>query len=317
MSFSKHSDDFNLERQHQAFIHLVRLFDTEQALCDAYNTKVKSGEKKLSRQRVNHLKNGIQKTPYEVALTLSQVSPLMPWEIAPCAQGKNEILMAGINQWPCDRIRVLDALYDPVDWIQSVILIDSEGVLISGLATLKAYQAQGKKKIPALIIRLKALIEALKSPARYRLLSAFSLQNFDFVFSMSQQMAISLAFHRLSVDQKEWHSDRKLGEHLARVFGFESHALMLLAHNLYLKAPAYWMEALDRKVLSMEEAIQLLEHPEKQCVFEETHGSFLKAVRRLDSDVLRNTPSSILKQRDAVQSHSKRSTLHESTHTHG
>ena len=276
-------DYFKYESQHQALRLAVRSFGSVQALCDAVNKMLKPSEKKLTRECLNHWKNRHQKITYSFAMIISKLTGIPISQLAPFYQASNELIAKkqGPSHWPVEKIVLPDQFYDPIQRINGFIVIDSEGVLISGSHTLKAYQAQANKNIPVVVVDLKSLMKFLDYAIDCKISKPFSLLDFDFVFSVSQKSAISLAFDRLLKNQHSYPIDFRTDPIIAKVLGFDSTESLILAKKIYLKAPTYLIEAVDCAEISIKDAGNILEKSKALKAFELAQKEFSKTINNL------------------------------------
>ncbi|MBP9729576.1 MAG: hypothetical protein KBD23_05540 [Gammaproteobacteria bacterium] len=276
MSIYNKDYHFKLRLQHDFLAKAVQQFGKAQALCDAHNKMLQASEPHLTRECLNHYKNGTQKISYIFAILISYITRIPIQFLAPFHPTLNKILNAHIIQWSINRVIVSDAFCDPMQTMGSVILIDSEGVLISGLSTLKFYQSKGAKDIPAIVIDFEELISALENQDPSKRLRSYSLIDFEYHFLFSQQAAISLAFQCFLQTKHPSKLHWGVSECIAKFFGFDSKESMQSAQKIYLNAPEYWIAKIDCGLASIPIVVEMLDIDEIMLDFKRAEIVFSK-----------------------------------------
>lgn len=137
------------EIQHRALLEVVRFFGSVQAYSD---------ELGISRARVSNWINQGNAMPYDKAVMTEELSKISIDRLSPSTERANEIIKRLRSNHKLLPIEIsINNIFteDPQGSYSKKngpIIIDSRGVLISGLEQLKAHKAAGVKKILAIIL---------------------------------------------------------------------------------------------------------------------------------------------------------------------
>ena len=137
------------EIQHRALLEVVRFFGSVQAYGD---------ELGVSRARVSNWVNQGNAMPYDKAVVTEEVAKISIDRLSPSTERANEIIKRLRSNHKLLPIEIsINNIFteDPRGSYSKKnhpIVIDSRGVLISGLEQLKEYKAAGMKKILAIVL---------------------------------------------------------------------------------------------------------------------------------------------------------------------
>ena len=167
--------------RHNALIEAIGFFGDRKSLCKAIHVT-----KDRLRKWLNIKDRDI---PYEYCLWISYLTGISIERLSPQTPEINQIILflqdknKTLRFGDIHKIQIPDDFHDPIQSTQLLIIVDEKGVLISGLATLKAYQEQGISQIPMLVVDLERLLKILANPLHFKCLKAFSIVKLKGVFS--------------------------------------------------------------------------------------------------------------------------------------
>ncbi len=205
MSYKK-SELAKFRIQKQVLLELRYFFGSDEKLRQAVNAIIPEERrlgnfvgKRLSRSALNSYINKNRKMPFKYARIISKLTGirlerLSPFEAPTDIKLWNDLLAKNRTfiTWKVARIIVQPDFYDPIQTVGSSIIVSSNGVLISGLATLQAYQAQGKTSIDAIVVDLDAFCLDFSWDFNITLADF----NINIPFVVSQQSAIGMALQK-------------------------------------------------------------------------------------------------------------------------